>query len=569
MALTVRTNGTGASNLITAQWFNDYHDLLTGVMADQYVTIHNGLSLKAVANSPTAPTLTLASGTSLSMGAYTYGVAFLMGDGESRVGATTTITTTAGNQAVALSAIPTGPAGTWGRRLYRTKVGPAYPLLLLTTINDNTTTTYSDATADSALGNPSQQHPTFGGALRVYDAGGGCHTQLYSDGAIWTDSGSLATDGSGNLTVASLTSLSGGLLVTGGTSRLDNGKITTDGAGDLTLQQIFAGSHVNIAGGKRLVLDWPNAVNGESPGGTSLQAQAGAAGVADLALSTTGKVILSGSGGISVPSGPTSLDNGNITTNGLGQLSIAAGFSCGQIQFNGYMGFGAANNVIDASGYDSWFKARGQNNQIHFQDTGGDYFSTGHNYISFPNFLGFKTYGGTKCLEIKGNGALNIAGSYAYGQGGNGFDNFDVAETYQSDADYAFGTVVCHNSLALAPDPHNLGEYTPTITQCTHDACALAMLVSMTPGSVAGKINASAWPDFDNTQPFNLPIALAGRVYAKTAYTIPAKSYVCSDGRGGVRAIATGQSAMAIGVTIGPAVNGLVPLVVKPTFVSL
>ena len=39
MALTVRTNGSGGSNIIAAAWWNDYYNLLTGAMTDQPVTL--------------------------------------------------------------------------------------------------------------------------------------------------------------------------------------------------------------------------------------------------------------------------------------------------------------------------------------------------------------------------------------------------------------------------------------------------------------------------------------------------------------------------------------------------
>jgi hypothetical protein len=52
---------------------------------------------------------------------------------------------------VALSAIPLGPTGTTSRTVYRTTVGGA-TYKRLTTIADNSTTTYADATADGSLG---------------------------------------------------------------------------------------------------------------------------------------------------------------------------------------------------------------------------------------------------------------------------------------------------------------------------------------------------------------------------------------------------------------------------------
>jgi hypothetical protein len=72
------------------------------------------------------------------------------------------VTTTAGNQQVTLTSIPLGPAPAplsgasanvtvLARRLYRTAAGSG-ALLLLATLADNTTTTYLDTAADSALG---------------------------------------------------------------------------------------------------------------------------------------------------------------------------------------------------------------------------------------------------------------------------------------------------------------------------------------------------------------------------------------------------------------------------------
>jgi hypothetical protein len=59
--------------------------------------------------------------------------------------------TTSASGQIAVSAIAIGPAGTIARRLYRTKSGgAAYQLVVV--ISDNTTTTYQDNKADSALG---------------------------------------------------------------------------------------------------------------------------------------------------------------------------------------------------------------------------------------------------------------------------------------------------------------------------------------------------------------------------------------------------------------------------------
>lgn len=112
----------------------------------------------AAVSAPGAPTLALAAGTTLGIGLYRYQVTFVTQvdaatTGETVGGTEATVTTTTGNQAVSLSAIPTGPAGTIQRKIYRTAVGGAAGTeKLVATIADNTTTTYSDTTADGSLG---------------------------------------------------------------------------------------------------------------------------------------------------------------------------------------------------------------------------------------------------------------------------------------------------------------------------------------------------------------------------------------------------------------------------------
>jgi|SRR5690348_2858234 len=115
----------------------------------------------AIAGAPTpaAPSGSLAASTNLGIGAYKYAVTFVDRTGETTPGTQFNITTTSGNQAVNLTSIPLGPKETVGstvllttkRRIYRTAVGGTQ-LKLLTTINDNTTTTFNDAIADGSLG---------------------------------------------------------------------------------------------------------------------------------------------------------------------------------------------------------------------------------------------------------------------------------------------------------------------------------------------------------------------------------------------------------------------------------
>src|SRR5438067_7700820 len=100
------------------------------------------------------------SGSGLGIGAYQYAVTLLSQGGETTPSPVASVTTTSGNQKVNLSAIPLGPAQpnnpgiatntVIGRNLYRSMVGGS-TLYLVATIGDNTTTTYTDTTADSSL----------------------------------------------------------------------------------------------------------------------------------------------------------------------------------------------------------------------------------------------------------------------------------------------------------------------------------------------------------------------------------------------------------------------------------
>ncbi|MEK9152574.1 MAG: type II secretion system protein, partial [Patescibacteria group bacterium] len=96
-------------------------------------------------------------GGSVDAGTHSYKVTFVTRTGETDAGAVSnTATTAAANLTVPLVSIPTAPAasGTLARKIYRTVAGAAVtgPWLLLTTLNDNSATTYSDVTADASLG---------------------------------------------------------------------------------------------------------------------------------------------------------------------------------------------------------------------------------------------------------------------------------------------------------------------------------------------------------------------------------------------------------------------------------
>lgn len=146
-----------------------------------------------------APSAAAAAGAGLGIGAYKYVVTFVNAQGETTASSEVTVTTTGGNQRVNLTAIPTGAGGTTSRKLYRTLVaGATGTEKLVTTIADNTTTTYTDSTADGSLGAavPTTNTATaaiegfdyfdFSGVIHLVCVAGGNIFRSTDDAATWT-----------------------------------------------------------------------------------------------------------------------------------------------------------------------------------------------------------------------------------------------------------------------------------------------------------------------------------------------------------------------------------------------
>jgi uncharacterized phiE125 gp8 family phage protein len=105
--------------------------------------------------SPGAVTVALGSGAgNVDNGAHRYAVTFVTSSGETQAGdisAAVTVADKTVNGKVSLSGIPLGGSLVTSRKLYRTTAGGS-TYLLLATIADNTTTTYTDNIADASLG---------------------------------------------------------------------------------------------------------------------------------------------------------------------------------------------------------------------------------------------------------------------------------------------------------------------------------------------------------------------------------------------------------------------------------
>lgn len=99
---------------------------------------------------PTASTVAVGSATGLT-GVYSYVVTYVTANGETEAGIVSSNVTVA-NQKIAVSGIPTSfMHSVTSRKLYRTTAGGS-TYGLVTTIADNTTTTYTDNTGDGSLG---------------------------------------------------------------------------------------------------------------------------------------------------------------------------------------------------------------------------------------------------------------------------------------------------------------------------------------------------------------------------------------------------------------------------------
>jgi len=106
---------------------------------------------------PTALTAALAStpiAGNVDVGAHRYRATFVTADGETEGGVVSDVVTVANkttNGQVSLTAIPLGGSAVTSRKIYRTiAAGTTY--LLLTTLSNNTATTYTDNIADASLG---------------------------------------------------------------------------------------------------------------------------------------------------------------------------------------------------------------------------------------------------------------------------------------------------------------------------------------------------------------------------------------------------------------------------------
>lgn len=224
------------------------------------------------------------------------------------------------------------------------------------------------------------------------------------------------------------------------------------------------------------------------------------------------------------------------------------------IKWGGMLGINTDGDVIDASQGALYLKSTAGQNIVMQNPNGTSIFAFKSGTIEVQNWLGIRTFSGTKLGEFKGNGNLVIGGgtfqsaggSVSTGAGGS-FDSFDVAEIFHCDKPYPKGTVVC-------PGPND------KLTQCTHDNCHAAMILSETPGLGLGVPDAAEMTHY---------VALAGRVNALSKHTITPKQLLVSDGTGGVRPVNYGEPSFVLGFALNNSTNGQVGMFLRSIFVLL
>jgi hypothetical protein len=99
-----------------------------------------------------APTVNVGAAGSVEAGSHQYALTYVINAVETKLGQKSSTLTLSVASHVTLTNIPVGPTGTTARKIYRTAANQVSPFKLLTTISDNTTTTYDDNIADGSLG---------------------------------------------------------------------------------------------------------------------------------------------------------------------------------------------------------------------------------------------------------------------------------------------------------------------------------------------------------------------------------------------------------------------------------
>ena len=147
---TIKTSLTGSGLIFDMHQFSDKMFMCNGT---DNIQVYNGTDVEDFGYAIPTSGVTATEGAAglLEAKTYQYKVTYYDTDGESNPNATATSILITASKKIELTDIPKGGARVTQRRIYRT-AGDGSTFKLLTTINNNTATTYSDNIPDSGLG---------------------------------------------------------------------------------------------------------------------------------------------------------------------------------------------------------------------------------------------------------------------------------------------------------------------------------------------------------------------------------------------------------------------------------
>ncbi len=136
--------------------------------------VPGSLSFDALPRPPSVTANNLTAGGAVTVGTHSWVVTFVNAVGETIAGPTSLVrNASSSNRTEPITNIALGPIGTTARKIYRTVAGDTGNYLFVATINDNTTTTFSDTIADGSLGAAAPTTNTTAlGSIQVQDASG-------------------------------------------------------------------------------------------------------------------------------------------------------------------------------------------------------------------------------------------------------------------------------------------------------------------------------------------------------------------------------------------------------------
>jgi len=379
-------------------------DVQGTTLATSTISAQGAFNIARVAAPTGTLTLTPSTGGSIDVGQHYYFVSFVTALGETTVALVTGIIIVSGTQTVTITGIPTSTdARVTGRRIYRTRAGQTSDRgALLTTINDNTTTSYVDTVADSTLANTGDW-----AAYRENTTS----RQITIDGTramlLGTGLTSIGFGAGASVTTAGLTTLVGynaGNAITYGFQNTlvgtQAGRFVTTGDGNTvlgaySLMWTSTGAD-NIAIGRGAIFYNVTGSYNIAVGGGALSGQSGASHSSNIAIG-----------------------NAALASLGAANNNVALGYYAGR-----YISSGSVNTLSSNSifiGYDARPNADSEANQIvigyNARGLGSNTTVIGNSSTTFTSIpagnlaVGTTTNSGYK-LEVNG-GPINIVSGYS------------------------------------------------------------------------------------------------------------------------------------------------------------